>query len=346
MRREEPDRVPFGFTLGFTPGAMNTFKRRSGAEDPHEYFATDSRGVGFSNPKQMPDYARYFAGETLPPGTWIGPYGAHAPGSVAHFTHIISPLRHAARLDQIEAYPLPDFTQPECHAHLADQVAAHHRAGQAVLGRMTCTLFEFAWQIRGMEEFLSDLCERYEWAEALVEKFLRIRLFQAAKLAEAGVDILCLGDDVGMQTGMMISPAVWRRLFKGRMARLIETARAIKPDILTFYHSDGDVRAIVPELIEIGLDILNPVQPECVDPAEMKRLYGDRLSFWDTIGTQSTFPFGTPEDMRRVVRERIATVGRGGGLYLGPTHSIEPEVPWENIVAFVEAAREYGRYRA
>jgi uroporphyrinogen decarboxylase len=154
------------------------------------------------------------------------------------------------------------------------------------------------------------------------------------------VDVLRLGDDVGMQRGLMMSQAAWRRWLKPRLAQVIAAARAIKPDTLVFYHSDGDCRPIVPELIEIGVDILNPVQPECMDPAVMKRLYGDRLSFWGTVGTQTTFPFGTPAEMKAVVVERIATVGRGGGLLLAPTHILEPDVPWENIVAFFAAIDE------
>jgi uroporphyrinogen decarboxylase len=112
--------------------------------------------------------------------------------------------------------------------------------------------------------------------------------------------------------------------------------------VLVFYHSDGNILPIIPELIEIGVDILNPIQPECMDPAELKRMYGDKLSFWGTIGTQTTMPFGTPDDVRNEVCERIATVGKGGGLFLSPSHILEPEVPWANIEAFVEAERKYG----
>jgi uroporphyrinogen decarboxylase len=163
-------------------------------------------------------------------------------------------------------------------------------------------------------------------------------------MAEAGVDVLRLGDDVACQTGMLIGPALWRRWFKPRMARIIEAARAVKPDIHIFYHTDGDCRAIVPELIEIGVSVLNPVQPECMDPAALKAEFGDRLAFWGTVGTQSTMPHGTPAEVRAVVRERIATVGKGGGLLISPTHTLEPDVPWENVVAFVKAVDEFGAF--
>jgi uroporphyrinogen decarboxylase len=128
------------------------------------------------------------------------------------------------------------------------------------------------------------------------------------------------------------------------MARIIAEARAIKPGLPVFYHSDGNPEAIIPDLIEIGVTILNPVQPECIDPAQIKKKYGEQLALWGCIGTQTTMPFGTPDDVRREVRQRIETAGYDGGLVLGPTHSLEPDVPWENIVALYEAIEEYGIY--
>jgi uroporphyrinogen-III decarboxylase len=104
------------------------------------------------------------------------------------------------------------------------------------------------------------------------------------------------------------------------------------------------MEAVIPELIEIGVDILNPVQPECLDPVNLKQRYGQQLAFWGTIGIQHTLPFGSPQEVRDEVRTRIETMGVGGGLLLGPTHIVEPEVPLENIVAMVEAVNEYGVY--
>jgi uroporphyrinogen decarboxylase len=141
-----------------------------------------------------------------------------------------------------------------------------------------------------------------------------------------------------------MSVPMWRKWIKPRLAQVIQTARRIRPDLLVEYHTDGYVEPFIPELIEIGVDVLNPVQPECMDPAEIKHKFGDRLAFSGTVGNQSTLPFGTPDEVRRVVKERIETVGRGGGLVLAPSHMLEPDVPWENIVAFFEAAEEFGYY--
>ncbi|MBM3855949.1 MAG: hypothetical protein FJ399_22815, partial [Verrucomicrobia bacterium] len=119
------------------------------------------------------------------------------------------------------------------------------------------------------------------------------------------------------------------------------TVRAVKqcrPETFVFYHSDGNLEPVIPELIEIGIDILNPVQPECMDPAALKRRFGDRLSFWGTVSVQRTMPFGTPAMVRAEVAARVRDVAYGGGLILAPAHVLGPETPWENIVAFFDAA--------
>jgi uroporphyrinogen decarboxylase len=155
------------------------------------------------------------------------------------------------------------------------------------------------------------------------------------------VDVIMFGDDVGTQKALMMSVETWRKWVKPATAATIAAAKAVNPDVIALYHSDGVIYDIIPELIEIGVDVLNPVQPECVDPLVLKEQYGDRLSFWGTIGTQTTMPFGTPEEVRENVRQMIQTVGKGGGLLIAPTHLLEPEVPVENVVAYINACAEY-----
>jgi len=343
MRREVPDRVPVG--LSFTPPMMEMFWEQTGAEDPAEYWNFDARGVGFHGLSVQVDYGSYYP-EGLPDGTTLDEWGvARRPGSTYHFTKMIHPLRHAKTVGEIVDYPLPDYARAECWQHIEGQVAAFHARDLAVLGALEMTIFEASWYIRGMENLLSDMILQPELAEPLLDRITELRVFQAQTYARADVDILDLGDDVGMQRGMLMSPKMWRRWLKPRLAHVIEAARTVKPDILVWYHSDGDCRAVIPELIEVGVDILNPVQPECMDPAGIKAQYGDRLSFSGTIGTQTTMPHSTPAEVKAVVKERVATVGEGGGLFLAPTHVLEPDVPWENVIAFIEAAEEYGEYQ-
>jgi uroporphyrinogen decarboxylase len=152
-----------------------------------------------------------------------------------------------------------------------------------------------------------------------------------------------LGDDIGMQSTMLMKPALWREWLKPRLAKVIAAARAVKPDVLIWYHSCGYVRPVIGELAEIGIDVLNPVQPECMDFAEIHPEYGDRIGFWGTLGTQTTMPFGTPAEVRAMVFRNLKIAGPKGGLFCTPTHLLEPEVPWENILAYVQACRDFTR---
>jgi hypothetical protein len=159
----------------------------------------------------------------------------------------------------------------------------------------------------------------------------------AKKLVEMGVDMIWVGDDIGAQNSMLISPKHWRRFLKPRMANFIAELKAINPQVKVAYHSDGNIFPIIPELIEIGLDVLNPVQPACMDPARLKQEFGDRLCFWGSIDEQHTLPFGTPEDVMAEVTNRLRTIGRGGGLILGPTHHVQLDTPMENFWAMIHS---------
>ena len=183
---------------------------------------------------------------------------------------------------------------------------------------------------------LIDMVVDPDLADRVLDLPYQYHLTAAKRLVEMGVDMVWLGDDVGSQHEMLISPRMWRKFFKWRMADMIQELKAINPDLKVAYHSDGDIRRIIPELIEIGLDVLNPVQPASMDPAEIKNQYGDRLCFWGTIDEQQTLPFGSPEDVRAEVLERLRTVGQGGGLILAPTHHVQLDTPLENFRAMVD----------
>ncbi|MFP4054037.1 MAG: uroporphyrinogen decarboxylase family protein [Phycisphaerae bacterium] len=174
----------------------------------------------------------------------------------------------------------------------------------------------------------------------MLDRLFENNRFRAVEAARAGVDAIYCGDDVANQQAMMFSPAMWRRFMLSRWSKVWAAARQIKPDIKIHYHSDGNILDIVPDLVEAGLDILNPVQPECLDADAIYARFNGRLSFDGCIGTQSTMPWGTPDEVRTRVRECIDRYGRGGGLILAPTHILEPEVPIANIEAFVDACRE------
>jgi len=340
VNRQKPDRVPA--EAGFTPTIREKFEKATGQTDAAEYFHYDTRAVGFKPPTVKPDFSAYFpdAPEELTVNEWGM---ATVPAGFLHFTGRRYALQNATSVKEVQDFPWPDFTDPARHEHLEADVAALHDEGWFVTG-MVGHIFETAWQVRGNHEFFMDTIDHPDIAHAICDALADRQAFRARRFAEAGVDMLQLGDDVGMQDRLMMSPETWRRLLKPQLARVIQAAREVNPTLPVWYHSDGDIRQIIPELIEVGVTVLNPVQPECMDPIQIKKQYGDRLAFWGTIGTQSTMPFGSVDDVRACVRERIETVGYDGGLMLAPTHVLEPEVPWENIAAFFDAVKEFGRY--
>ena len=244
--------------------------------------------------------------------------------------------RHPLADDQaISCYQPPDPNRPELYVDAA-QVIRDFKDEYWIVGVTVTTVFETAWALRGLEQMLIDMVVDPDLADQVLDIPYQYHLAAAKRLVEMGVDMIWIGDDVGSQHEMLISPRMWRKFFKWRMADMIQELKAINPDLKVAYHSDGDIRRIIPDLIEIGLDVLNPIQPACMDPAEIKTQYGDRLCFWGTIDEQQTLPFGSPEDVRAEVLERLRTVGQGGGLILAPTHHVQLDTPLENFRAMVD----------
>ncbi|MDR2552791.1 MAG: hypothetical protein LBD31_06490 [Treponema sp.] len=346
LRRDHPRRVPFDMTL--CPAHIETLKKKTGLEDYHTYFEFPYRYVELNPTTAKNDYTRYY--RNLPaaarPLSWNPEWGVFAlPGSIAHFEEMLHPMEHFEGAEEIAAYPFPDYNEDYRWEGMDAKIAALKEQDLIAIAFMQMTIFEVAWYLRGIENFMIDLVDdNRDFAETLLDTITGIRIGMAKKYAGAGIDILMLGDDVSTQLDMMISPDLYRELIKPRLAKVIKAARDVKPGILIFYHGDGNLQAIIPDLIEAGVDILNPVQPECMDPALIKAQYGSRLSFWGTIGTQTTLPFGSAGEVKEAVKKSIETVGAGGGLLIAPTHMIEPDVPWENIEAFIEAVKEYGTY--
>lgn len=256
-----------------------------------------------------------------------------------------NPLALATSLADLERFPFPVVSGRHVADGLIRQVEVIHARGLAAGGNtphLGGELFEAAWRLRGLENFLIDLVERKSMAHYLLDRLADLARRNAVTLAEAGVDVLALDDDVGMPATMMISPASWREFFRPRLVGIIEAARAVKPDIRVLYHSDGHIEPILDDLVDIGVAAINPVQPEHMDAARIRRRYGPRLALWGTVGRQTTFSFASPGQIRVEVAERIATLGRAG-LVLCPAYDIdEPDIPWENVAAFLEAGAAAG----
>jgi uroporphyrinogen decarboxylase len=261
----------------------------------------------------------------------------HRQGDFHHFAQMQPTLRGMEDFGRLQGYPWPDLDQPYRWEGVRECVTSLQARGLAVVG-YAGSVFERSWYLRGMEDLMLDMIAAPQVAHWLFERTAALQQYAAAQFARAGVDIVITGDDVAGQNGMLMKVEMWREFLKPRLAATVRAVKQIRPETFCFYHSDGNVEAIIPELIEIGVDILNPVQPECMDPVVIKGRYGDRLSFWGTVSVQRTMPFGTPDEVRAEVRARVGEVARGGGLILAPAHVLGPETPWENIVAFFDAA--------
>jgi len=261
------------------------------------------------------------------------PVEYNTPFGIGHYTE---PTGHPLRDDKaVHSYRGPDPTRSELYEDAARAIR-DFKDQYWIVGVTVTTIFECAWALRGYERLLSDLVLNPDMAEHILEIPYRYHLTAAKRLVEMGVDMIWIGDDVGTQSSMLISPAHWRKYLKPRMANFIAEVKAVNPRVKVAYHTDGAVNPIVPELIEIGVDLLNPVQPACMDPDQLKKDFGDRLCFWGSIDEQHTLPFGTPEDVKAEVLTRLRTIGKNGGLILGPTHHVQLDTPMENFWAMVD----------
>lgn len=282
-----------------------------------------------------PDFSSYFSDMEIPKGAFINAFGLmEVPGSMYHFTRYISPLRNVRTLAEIEDFYI-DTYDSFTDGHMAEAVNSLHEQG--LVAAASCgMMYEDSWQMRGYEQFLEDMLLEPEHCENLLDRVCERNLRAAVSAANAGIDLLFSGDDVANQRTLMFSIENWRRFMKPRWEKVFKAVKKINPNIAIWYHSDGNIEDIIPELIEIGVDILNPVQPECLDPLMVKKKYGGQLVIDGAIGTQSVMPFGTPQQVRDEVRKMKECLGYDGAYIISPTHVLEPDVPPQNIIAFLE----------
>ncbi|HUX21657.1 MAG TPA: uroporphyrinogen decarboxylase family protein, partial [Spirochaetia bacterium] len=218
-----------------------------------------------------------------------------------------------ADVGMLAAYRAPDPSRPDLCDEAKRTIEGFGRE-YWIVGVAVTTIFETAWALRGLEQLLTDFVVDPELAETILDIPYSYHRTVARRLTEAGVDMIWTGDDFGAQHSMIISPQMWRRFFKPRMAELFADLKGINSELKIAYHSDGNIEAIIPDLIEIGLDVLNPVQPGSMSPSALRRTYGKRLAFWGTIDEQNTLPFGSSAQVRAEVAARLEEVGSSGGL--------------------------------
>ncbi len=238
----------------------------------------------------------------------------------------------------LEGYQLPDPHDVRRYAGYAEFCGAH--AERFVLNEIGFSLFERAWTLRGMENLMMDMHLHPDFVEELLDAICEFNLAILRHALEFPIDGCRFGDDWGTQLGVMMGPALWRRFLKPRLAR--QYALVHEHGRRVFIHSCGAVSELFDDLIEIGVDCFNPFQPEVMDVYEMKRRYGNRLSFYGGLSTQKTLPFGGPDEVRAATRRLMREIGRDGGYILAPAHDVPKDVPLANVLALIEAVQEQG----
>ncbi len=261
-----------------------------------------------------------------------------------------SPLSTAKTISDLENHPWPDPYNPKLWEGLGERAKWLYENSDYVLvaDAIKGGILTKALQIRGYEQMFADLANNIAFAEALMDKLLDLyKLFWEEFLKVVGpyVSLVYFTDDIGGQSSMMISPDTFRQLVKPRLAALIDHIKS-KADVKFMYHTDGTVTPVINDIIDMGVDILNPIQTSALgmDTAVLKELYHGRLCFHGAIDVQQMLPFSSPEEVRYDVARRLYDLGRGGGYILAPCHNIGSDVPPENVEAMYHAANELGTY--
>jgi uroporphyrinogen decarboxylase len=243
-----------------------------------------------------------------------------------------APLGPARALDDLA---WPDPNHPNLLDKAKETIAAHGHES-FILPNFGFCLFERAWSLRGFENLLMDLALDPTFVEELLDTITEIQVALARRFVDLGVDGGYFGDDYGAQTSLIFSPHKWRELFKPRLARMFAIFR--EAGLPVIMHSDGQVGEILPDLMEIGLTVLNPVQPEVLDHSWLKRTFGDQLAFYGGVSTQTVLPQGTPADVWAAVEDCVKLLADDGtGLIIAPSHRMMVDIPMENVDTLLEA---------
>lgn len=363
LNHREPDRVPLD--LGSFVSTIETYPfdelkkymrknwetkcfLRDHVEIPEELLSLweiDTRYIRINPP-------RNFKSKPEPDGSYVDEWGTRwkKPEGSLYWDPVEHPLKHAS-VDDLEKYPWPDPNDPgrteglrEKAKRLRDETKFAIVADAPALG-----MFESGWvTLRGAEQYFMDLVLNKPFIHALMKKLtdIHIQLFKNYLDAIGDqIDVIVAGDDLGSENGPLISLETFRELVKPYQKKLWASIKE-RTDAKLFLHCCGSIRKFLPDLIEMGVDVINPVQIAAKDmnAKDLKREFGSKLTFWGGIDTQKVMPFGTPDDVENEVKTRIRELAPGGGFVLTAVHNIQAGVKPENIIRMHEAALKYGRY--
>jgi uroporphyrinogen decarboxylase len=340
VRGKTPEWVPFtldiGASDGFTASIQKQFEAATGATNPADFFDYDLRIVSLTRRFGGTD-PRLWNPEA-PPNTCFDEWGiGHwAGGAEDTYEQMFAPLASAQSVADILSYPEPVTEAGDS----VRAVSALHARGYPVIG-YAGSVYEWAWWLRGMEQFMIDLLTQEAMARAVIEKVSSFTMKLAMASADAGLDVLAFYDDAGSQYGMQISPLLWRTFIKPAWRRVLDAVRHSHPSAVFFLHSCGNIEEIVPDIVDLGFHILHPVQPECMNAPAIKSACGNRIVLCATLGAQGTLSLSTASEVRRETVRVMDTLAADRRAIVCPSNRIQPETPWQNVEAFARAVRSH-----
>jgi uroporphyrinogen decarboxylase len=350
-----PDRIPIQFDLckslidyysrqfGINPGYCWSYYEdlsyRISANEIRIRLGSDCAVVGGS-------VAVGFEPVAADEGTSINEFGMRMKPTQLYVEVVEPPLKNAASISDIEKYMFPD-PNAAGRFDIARSEIQKYGNDYFIIGDCELSLFELAWQLTGLETHLMAMAMQEKWLEALYDKVEYWTTQIATNLAKIGVDAIWFGEDLGSQTSTLISPDMWRRIFKPRYIRMLERVKAVNPNIIFIMHSDGAVAPLLDDFIEMGIHVYNPVQPNVPgsDPKALKSKYGNEIAFFGGIDQQGLLPHGEADVIRKEIKYRCEVLGANGGYLLAPAHIIQADVKPETINIMVQAAKEFGKYK-
>lgn len=346
LARREPDRVPFDFWA--VPEVWQKLRRVLGVAESSTGDDTILRLLGVDCRMVTTPYVGTRA-RRLPDGTFVDAWGTHRRRMTNEFStyeeYASHPLAEAETVTDVLNW---DWASPDDWdvSGIGEQCERLNAQVRHHLRYEVGGIFEWSWALRGFERFLLDLVEAPDVACAIMDRYTDIYIENTVRVIEAAgglLDMVYTYDDVGIQTGLLLSPRMWHKYILPRHQRLNAAIRAAKYPVKIMYHSCGAVFPLIGAFVdEMDIDVLNPLQPRAagMDMSRIKAEFGDRLSFHGAIDIQRTLPYGTPDEVRAEVRERCRVLGRGGGYICTSAHYIQGDTPPENIIAMYTAQRE------
>lgn len=346
INREIPDRPPV--FANFTPQVAlkmadylnveyeepldSMLSTRASHNDLLVLLGNDAVGIAACSPTDSPS-------KTMDNGLIVNEWGMVFKPKGLYNEFFIYPMSGVQSKQEIDAYPFPD---PYAEGRWDNAVKTIEKFGKThgIVADLETTLFETAWYLMGLEKFLTDLLIEADYVNPLLDRIQQVHTYYGEKMIRLGADLLWCGDDFGTQTSQIMDMDTFRRYFKPRYSEMFSHFRKINPDIKIAWHSCGAFAPFIPEFIEIGLDIVNPLQPMAtgMEPHYLKQTYGDKVSFFGGICVQDLLPRKSPEIIREEMIRRIHILGNEGGYIVAPAHNIQDDTPVENILEFFSTA--------